>query len=44
MWGNEVLTAHKSWSVKRQCVGSDLGIYVILRLTMVELGIPNSKS
>ena len=25
-------------------VGSDLGIYVILRWTMVELGIPNSKT
>ena len=27
-----------------QDVGSDLGIYVILRWTMVELGIPNSKT
>ena len=25
-------------------VGSDLGIYVILRWTMVELGIPSSKT
>ena len=30
--------------LKTTGVGSDLGIYVILRWTMVELGIPNSKT